>query len=257
MPYTLATPPLQMQYFPGEYVSSIARVLKQHRWSRSLGMLNVSATEPPPLNMWTSAPRASTLATLKLTFSPMYLDDFGIQPHEWKFVVNYHLQSRTFCSTEELDHIPTMAAARRKQFQQVRIGSIRSEVREIGTVPWKIDCGAQSSDHDNGLHFEESCIWTATSTVPISAPKSLLPTFLNQLSVRQYALVLGLSIGGLYHGLAELILPVQVVFHPPQGSPGIIHEESSTESLEPISLSDLDPQNSPFQLHDTSPPSYD
>jgi hypothetical protein len=134
MPYTLATPPLQMEYFPREYVSSTARVLKQHRWSRSLGILNVSATEPPPLNMWTSAPRASTLATLKLTFTPIYLDDFGIQPHEWKFVVNYHLRSRTFYSTQKLDQIPTIAAAKRNQFQQVRVGSIRSEVREIGSL---------------------------------------------------------------------------------------------------------------------------
>jgi hypothetical protein len=257
MPYTLAIPPLQMEYFPREYVSSTARVLKQHRWSRSLGMLNVSATEPPPLNMWTSAPRATTLATLKLNLSPLHLGDFSIQPHEWKFVVNYHLRSRTFYSTQKLDRIPTMAAAKHNHFQQVRVGSIRSEVREIGTVPWKIDCRTQSSDHDNGLHIEESCIWAANLTVPISAPKSLLPTFFNQLSARQYAIFLGLSIGGIYHGLIELILPVQVVFHPPQGGPGIIQEESRTESLEPISLSDLDRQNSTFQVHDTSPPSYD
>jgi hypothetical protein len=207
--------------------------------------------------MWTSAPRASTLATLKLNLSPQYLGEFGIQPHEWKFVVNYHLRSRTFYSTQRLDRIPTTAAAKRNQFQQVRVGTIRSEVREIGIAPWKIDCRTQSSDRDNGLHMEEFYIWTATLTVPVSAPKSLLPTFLNQLSARQYVLVLQLRINGLYHGLIELLLPMQVVFHPPQGGPGIIHEESWTEGLEPISLSDLDRQNSPFQVHDTSPPSYD
>jgi len=257
MPYTFATPPLQMEYFPREYASSTAKVLKQHRWSRPLGLLSVSATEPPPLNVWTSAPRASTLVTLKLTFSPQYLGDFGIQPREWKFVVNYHLRSRTLYSTQKLDQIPTMAAAKRNQFQQIRVGLIRSEVREIGTVPWEVNCQTQSSDLDNGLHIEESCIWSVNLTVPISAPKSLLPTFFNQLSARQYAVFLGLSVGGVYHGSIELILPVQIVFHPPQGTPGIIHEESRTESLEPMSLSDLDRQNSPFQLHDTSPPSYD
>jgi hypothetical protein len=257
MPYTLAIPPLQTEYFPREYISSAAKALKQHRWSRSLGMLNISATEPPPLNMWTSAPRASTLATLKLNFSPLHLDDFSTQPHEWKFVVNYHLRSRTFYSTQKLDRIPTMAAAKHNHFQQVRVGSIRSEVRKIGTIPWKIDCRSQSSDHDNGFHIEKSCIWTTNLTVPISAPKSLLPTFFNQLSARQYTLFLGLSIGGLYHGLVEFILPVQVVFHPPQERPGMIHEESRAEGLEPTSLSDLYRQNSPSQVDDISPPSYD
>jgi hypothetical protein len=268
MPYTLATPPLQMEYFPREYVSSTARVLKQHRWSRSLGILNVSATEPPPLNMWALAPRASTLATLKLTFTPMYLDDFGIQPHEWKFVVNYYLRSRTFYSTQKLDQIPTMAAAKRNQFQQVRVGSIRSEVREIGTVSWKIDWRTQSSDHDNGLRMEEFYVWTATLTVPINAPKSLLPTFLNQLSARQYVLVLRLGINGLYHGVIELVLPMQVIFDPLQAVPGMMHEESTVENQDPVSLSvsgpspqsmmlDFDRQDSYLQSYDSSPPSYD
>lgn len=64
--------------------------------------------------------------------------------------------------------------------------------------------------------------WTTTLSLPVNTSKDLLPTFLNALSARQYALVLRLMIEGLYHDTIELIVPVQVIYYPADTTlPGI------------------------------------
>jgi hypothetical protein len=111
-------------------------------------------------------------------------------------------------------------------------------------------------------------MWTASLAAPITASKNLLPTFLNQLSARQYDLVVRLSIKGFHHGRVELVLPVQVIFHPPQGMSGLSQEESRVENQDPASLTisspshhfideDFDRQTRFLQAQDSSPPSYD
>lgn len=61
-------------------------------------------------------------------------------------------------------------------------------------------------------HFRGE-IWTTDLCVPISVPKTLLPTFLNTVSARQYALVLRVAVAGLKHGrVLEVTLPLQLIF---------------------------------------------
>ena len=56
--------------------------------------------------------------------------------------------------------------------------------------------------------------WTVDLRVPVSVPKTLLPTFLNVLSARQYALVLRVSIAGLWQGgVLKMAIPLQLTYH--------------------------------------------
>lgn len=262
MPYTPVAPPLEMEHFPQEYRSSTTKTLKQHRWGRPLGVLKISAVEPSPLNIWTSAPRPSTIAALKLAFSPLDPCQSEVRPFEWKYVAYYHLRSRTFYSTQILDRMPTTTAAKRNLFLKFRDEKIRSEVREFGTISWKRDCETRSPEHNVTAHDGECCIWTTNLAVPVSGTKVLLPTFLNQLSARQYALIIRLGIQGLYHRKIELILPVQVILYPPQGILDGIDEESRVESQDEISSSvpRLSHQFTMLNVdrqYDISPPPYD
>ena len=70
MPHTPPAPPLAMEAFPQEYRPSTMRWIRQHRWTRPLGALKLSAAEPSPANVLSSDFRPSTTITLSLTFTP-------------------------------------------------------------------------------------------------------------------------------------------------------------------------------------------
>lgn len=267
MPYTPAAPPLVIEAFPREYKSLITKALKRHRWRHSLGTLKISAAEPSPLNILALAPRLSTFVALSLVFTPDYPGGFDVRPHEWNYVVKYHLRNRTFYSTRRLEQMPTLAAAKADPFLGIREKKTASEVREYGKISWNRDRQPQLLEQDESPDQRETCPWMAALMVPINATKMLLPTFLNPLSARQYALVLGLSVKELYHEAIELILPVQVICYPPN-VPGFgIDDGERSESQDGVSAS-LSPfphnfmtlevgVHSLFQTYDASPPPYD
>jgi hypothetical protein len=259
MPYTSGAPPLVMEAFPREYKSSMTKSLKQHRWRRSLGTLKVSAAEPSPLNMLALAPRPSTFAVLSLVFTPNYPCDFDIRPCEWNYVVKYYLRTRTFYSTRKLDRMPTLTAARTDPFLRIRDKKIASEVQKYGKTSWNKDHQPRLSEQDLSSDKEETCPWATTLKVPINAAKTLLPTFLNPLSARQYAVVLRLSIQELYHGVIELVLPVQVIYYPPHGTRLGIDEGERTAGQDGIFCSSLSRLPHHFMTLDVdvSPPPYD
>jgi hypothetical protein len=267
MPYTPAAPPLVIEAFPREYKSFITTSLKQHRWRRSLGTLKISAAEPSPLNILALAPRLSTFMVLSLRFTPNSPSDFDVRPCDWTYVVKYHFRNRTFYSTRRLKGIPTLSTAKADPFLRLRDKKTASEVREYGRISWSKDHQTRLSEQDVSSNKGETYPWTTALKFPINATKTLLPTFLNPLSARQYALVLRLSIKGLYHEVIELVLPVQVIYCPLNGPRFGIDEGvrstgqdgiSSSVSGLPHHLMTLDVDvYSPFRTHDTSPPPYD
>lgn len=70
MPYTPPAPPLALEAFTQEYKPLTMRFMRQHRWTRSLGTLRLSAAEPSPANVLSSGFGPSTTATLNLAFTP-------------------------------------------------------------------------------------------------------------------------------------------------------------------------------------------
>jgi hypothetical protein len=212
MPWTPATPPLEIKHFPQEYKPFTSKCVKQQVWKRFLGHLHVSAVEPVPLNICTPAPRASTVVSVQLTFTPKPPPcEIEVCPQEWKCVVKYYLRSRTFYSTRKLERMPTSLTTKTDPLLRMREEKNKWEVREFGLSCW----GRGGPPQDGNLVQDESLRpWTTTLLLPINASKTLLPTFLNALSARQYALVLRLMIEGLHHATIELIVPTQVIYYP-------------------------------------------
>jgi hypothetical protein len=261
MPQRAAAPPLAIEDFPGEYKTISAKSLKRRRLSGSLGMLQISAAESSPLNLFSST-RPSTSAILSINFEPMYPDNFDIKAFEWSFAVKSYLRIRIFYSTQKLTRVPTFTAARSNSHLGVRDTEMAAEVREFIKPSWrKIVESSQSTK-------ERHC-WLATLAVPINTSKTLLPTFINVLSALRYTLVLRFSVKGLYHGTLQLILPVQVIYDPLQGRNFEAGEGLGDENGNEISLSISQPPDyalaqevSPdlgilMSIQDHSPPPYD
>ncbi len=266
MPSTLAAPPLEVKHFPREYKTCITKGIKQYVWKRLLGHLHVSAAEPVPLNVCTAAPRASTLVSVHLTFTPKPPCEIEVCPREWKCTLKYYLRSRTFYSTRKLERVPITLTT--KTDPLVRMSEEKSgwEVRGFGPSCWRR--GGPPRQAGNPVHDERLRPWTSTLVLPVNTSKNLLPTFFNTLSARQYALVLRLTIEGLYHAEMELIVPIQVIYFPAVAVlPAMpVELEASHQDCDPSSMSGLSIQA--MILHDDgdldsaqeqslSPPPYD
>jgi hypothetical protein len=264
-PYTIAAPPLQIEHFPREYKLCTTKALKQHMWNGSFAHLHVSAAEPPPLNVSTAAPRTSTFVSVKLALTPKLPCEMELRPREWKCVVKYCLRSRTFYSTQKMERIPTSSATKSDQFLRMREGKSAWETRGFWPISWRRDYlpegGTPTQD-------ERLCPWMTTLVLPVNASKDLLPTFLNCLSARQYALVVRLMIEGLHHGAIELVIPVQVIYCPAEAaSPAVDAEIEPRDqdcglssmgrlAIQSVILSD-DGDLDQFQERSFSPPPYD
>jgi hypothetical protein len=143
---------------------------------------------------------------LKLSFSPE--SQTQIEVCQWKPVVKSRLRIRTFSTIRKLHEMPTLAASQSDPFLQMVERNERWEVRECGPVVWRREQMPGSARDANGE------IWTADFKVPVSMPKTFLPTFLNLLSARQYALVLRVSIPGLRHdGALDVAIPQQLIYY--------------------------------------------
>ena len=245
-PFDGPAPPIDPSHFPYDYRTHITRRLRDCRWKHPFGALSASVAEPTPLDTWTSAPSASTMVTIQLSLTPtgrhpQKFEMFG--QWSWQPVVTYHIRSRTVFSTCLLRRVPSLRDADLNPFIEVKDRKTRAERQKCGALVWSRDCrsshqtnpdtlqcGGRSRASSRSQECEEhhSCDWTATLTAPITAAKSLLPTFLNRLSARQYALVLRLDIEGLPHPVLKLVIPLQVI-HCPQAIPAYSILNHATE----------------------------
>ena len=263
MPSIPAAPPLQVEDFLPEYKTTCGKVLKRHIWSRPLGKLTVSAVEPQPLNISTSAPRASTVASVKLLFEPWGAHTPAARPYEWNVAVKYYLQIRTFYTTQPYTQIPTKKTVETDPLAGMSCSATSPEVRQCNTLSWHLhrlsSAGTIASD--------TSVIpWTATLTVPVNASKALVPTYLNRLSARRYVLVLHVGFANLHHDPLVLEVPIQIIYDQSQsivlsrlkmdGQAGDSINHQLLEGLTSMNLGEGQDQVS--SLHEAvQPPSYD
>jgi len=142
-----------------------------------------------------------------------------------------------------MDQMPTLSATKIDPLLRIHEMKTAPEVREYSEISWKND---------------DVCQWTTSLKVPIRSMKKLLPTFLNQLSARQYAVVVQLSIKGLFHGILELVLPVQVIYYPGLAEILEMPLREVTEARDQL-LSPLSNLQQDFMASDVYflPPSYD
>lgn len=197
-------------------------------WTRPLGTLEIMTVEPPPLNTLTSAPRPATSAQIEVIFKPRPFGEVNPIPPSWESTVSCYIRIRTFYSTRILEQAPTSSAARDDECLIMDDQKLESETRELLTLPW--------IHHPNSIAPGLS-LWAATLRVPVNAPKSLLPTFLNPLSSRQYALVIRVRIKRLCHGPLILVIPLQVIRHSPEMARRVQIESESNGDMPIISHS--------------------
>lgn len=205
VPFSYAAPPVEVTHHPQQYQCSSTKALKQSIFSRLQGHLTLSAVEPAPINLLTEAPRASTTASLKLSFSPA--NQTRVDLGRWRLIVKSHLRVRTFTTIHKLSQAPTSVTCHTDPFLHTEEQNEKWEVRECGPVAW-------IREQQAGDYGVSKTLWTAELRVPVSVSKKLLPTFLNLLSARQYALVLRVSIAELWNwsGL-EVAIPLQLICH--------------------------------------------
>jgi len=227
MPFTTASPPLDLGHFPNDYRTTSVRQVKQHLWSKALGEMTVSMVEPSPLNVCTSASRAVTEVALKIEFKPLDAVKMSICPHRWNCLVDLRLHVKTFYSTRLLEQTPCIDMLRRRSQFWLRSKYIKLPSFKLDTLPWRLN---RLSPHGTILQ-NQSPSWVATITLPISAPNTLLPTFLTILTARTFALQVNFKIVDVYHGPLELEVPLQVVFKTPRG---VISDPSETTQIQVI-----------------------
>ena len=260
MPSIPASPPLQVEHFPHEYKMTCVKTLKRRMWNRPSGKLTVSAAEPKAFNISTSAPRASTVALVKLLFQPCGAHVPAVTPYEWRLTVKSHLKFRTFYSTKPYTQIPTMESVKLEPLAEMTSGCTHPEIRQCDTLAWRLH---RLSSAGTIASNDFAIPWTTTLIVPVNASKSLVPTFLNPLSARRYVLVLHITIEEIHHDAIVLEVPVQVICdssHPAtpltRGSSETSREVSEHQATEEMTMMNLDDSHVPSLLDTTQPPLY-
>lgn len=210
-PFSTATPPLEIQDFPEEYDLLSKRNLRQRFWNTVLGMLEVSSTEPPALNMLSTTLLPSTVALLRLTFYPLNGSATLASPLDGDIFVQSAILAKTFYSTEPMfkEH-PTLVATKESKVMNVHTQRLTSECRVLRSHTWRRDRlpdGETVGNESNGY-------WTTTMEVPINAPKDVPPTFVSVLAARRYMLRLEVRADRCYHLPIILRLPLQIIYEP-------------------------------------------
>jgi hypothetical protein len=210
-PLGFATPPLEISDLPGDYRLSSTKTLKKSLWGKSIGNLEVSATEPIPLNLATEAPRSASVVALKVVFNPQDECAMKVRPFEWGFQVETKILALTFCSTRPLKQEPSLNEVRTKKFLKVDCSMINPETRIVSDA----SLGLRRLSQHGMILPDQSPSWSTAFEIPINASKDILPTFLTHLASRRYALRVSIRVLGLHHQPLELQIPLQVNIEPP------------------------------------------
>ena len=261
MPSMAAAPPLQIEHFHREYKVTSCNTLKRHMWTRPIGKLTVSAVEPQPLNLSTVEPRATTTAAMKLLFQPCKAQISAARPYDWNISVKSFLRIKTFFTTQPFKRIPTEKGAETDPLIGIDSQITAANIRRCDTLPWRLH--RLSSAGTITTDAVAATPWTSILIVPVSASKTLLPTFLSPLSARRYVLVLQLNVEDMFHGAIALEIPIQVIHDPSQtasrsrwSSGGQEHESLLHQSLEGIASMSFRDEKEAGSGDLTKPPPY-
>ena len=212
-PVVSVAPPLQIENFSLEYQMTCSQTARGKWWTGPIGRLTVSAAEPPPLNVSTRSPRATTKVSVKLLFTPTKAATSIAPPYEWLMTVKSYLQIMTFTTTKPFTQAPTQDRAKKTSVRNQTSKKTLPEIRQCDPGSWRLH---RISETGTVIPDVQLNPWTSTLLVPVNTSLSLLPTFLCPLAARRYILVLQLSVAGLRHGRLCLRIPIQIINEPEQ-----------------------------------------
>lgn len=209
MPSIKAAPPLQLAYYPSEFKIECERTLRRHFWGPSIGSIHCFSSEPEPINLAVSTPRAATLVCVKLEWTPRMDLGASASPYEWEITSKYHLKSRTFCSDRPFTKRPTIPSSNTNSNLELRTATLESESRQCKSLGWRLDrLSTRGTIQPEGGTKR----WVTFIKIPVNVSKNLSPIFLTPLSTLRYSIHLSIGVAGFSHYSTELEVPVQVIF---------------------------------------------
>jgi len=213
-PLSRLAPPLEIGHLQQKYSLFSAQAIKAHYWTRSLGVLEVSGMEPSPLNMLARTPRAASNLSLRLKFKPEQEFAMHVRPFEWTFLVEHSIVARTSYCTRLIGDPFDTREGNRKPYMRTVDEVVTSERRLLNNASWRLD---RISDLGT-ISPSATPSWVTSLSLPVTARKSLIPTFTTLLGARRYCLKVKLTISNLHHTPLEVQLPLQVYFESNQDS---------------------------------------
>lgn len=212
MPTHTPDPPLYAESFKREYRLQSCVNLRRHLCKRSFANLELSASEPTPLNLLIDTPRASTTVPIKVSVTSKRCRSSDMDPYNWTLVVRSYLQMRMFYSTKPFECEPTIADTGAYKQTMLRVWTTKSETREYSNLSWRMDRLSQSPTPAN---LEQMSLpWIAKMQAMVSAPKTLPPSFLCQTAALRYSIVIEVIVAGMRMSDAVIEVPVQMVRDP-------------------------------------------
>lgn len=217
IPFTEASPPLEIQDFPGEYYPISTRKLKSSRLADAFGEMSISMEEPPPLRITPNGPHASTVGKLQLILRPAdgVVGNTKFDIWSWSCAIESHILVKTFYSTLPLHSMPGHCLVDEQSRVQVRSYAKELVPRTINILSWRPhDKQHTELNTSTTTQARSTTPWIMTLDLPVTAPSSfsLLPTFCSTLAARSYALRIHLRIKGLHHETFVLVVPLQVIY---------------------------------------------
>jgi hypothetical protein len=208
IPFTEASPPLEIGDFPGEFLSISTQPLKISRFAAPFGEMDISMGEPQPLRFSTNGPSASTVSKLQLTLRLADAVASKVKPHTWSCTIESHILVKTFFSTVPMRSMPGNCLIDAQSRVQGRSDAMELATRTVAMTAWRLDWHSELEKPSQA----GSAPWTMTLDLPVTVPSTLVPTFCSSLAARRYALRLRLKIKGLHHSTFVLVVPLQVIY---------------------------------------------
>ncbi|KAL9616366.1 MAG: hypothetical protein Q9160_008760 [Pyrenula sp. 1 TL-2023] len=221
IPIRPASPPLDIKDFPREYQLKLARNLRKRFRYRPLGTIEVSTSEPQPLNLASRYPRPFTTVPIQLSFTELTrYKKIPAHPCNWKLCIRTTIISKTFYSVLPLFKYgqPTTRLAKVSSTMSLNVSHESDELRSPRDTFWSL------------THKDGHAIWTAGINVPVHVPKRIPPTFLSALAGRRYSVRVEIDVVNLSHFPLVLETPLQVIFNPQDRTEEHGEEQSSSEA---------------------------
>ena len=203
-----ATPPLSIDDFPKEFCLCSSIALRQNRRKPILGGITLFTSEPQPVVLNTTKPRASTVCHIHYRFDPAPMAPAKSCLQRLNCLVQSTLKVKTFYSTRPLKAMPGMTHVDRNPSLQVRTRSLHLDTRQMEIVPHAV--GQDSvSPHISKQH---NTSLQALFSVPINVSRDLLANFVCLYAARRYALAFEIKLVGFHHRPFHLEVPLQVIY---------------------------------------------
>ena len=137
IPHTDELPPTETNGFPSEFIEHASQTLKSTIVGTTLGTLNISLSEPPPLTYSKESTSSSTETVLKLAFSSTAAQSntLDLLSH-LKFTVHSLVRVKTFYTLKAFPGLPGQDFLSKQKDTKLRDDMVKLEPRTVTNSSW-------------------------------------------------------------------------------------------------------------------------